>query len=85
MPADGPDPDERYRTVRRAARDGVREALWDLVTVVIAVLLLALGVPLAFAAAGGGSGPAAWLGVIVGLFVASLGLYRLYERFWRPS
>ena len=77
------DPDALYRTVRRAARDGVREALWDVVTVVIAALLLLLGVPLAFASAGGGVSLASLAGVAVGLVVAGLGVYRLYDRFWR--
>lgn len=83
MADDGIDHDALYETVRRGTRDGVREVLWDVVTVVIAVVLVSLGVPLAFAGAGGG-GPAAWLAVLVGLVIVGMGIYRLYDRFGRP-
>lgn len=82
MADDGIDHDELYRTVRRATRDALREVLGDVLTVVIAFLLLALGVPLVFAGAGRG-GPTAWLAVVVGLVIAGLGVYRLYDRFGR--
>lgn len=75
-------PDELYETVRSATRQGVRDALWDVVTVFIALVLVALGIPLVFASAGGG-GPVAWLGALVGLVIVGMGLYRLYDRFWR--
>jgi hypothetical protein len=82
MADDGPPPDELFETVRRATRQGVRDALWDVVTVVIALVLVAFGVPLVFASAGG-SGPAAWLGAAVGLLIIAMGVYRLYDRFGR--
>ena len=82
MADDGIDHEALYETVRRATRDGLREVLWDVVTVVIAVLLVALGIPRAFAGAGGG-GPAAWLAVFVGLLIVGMGVYRLYDRFGR--
>lgn len=81
MANDDLDHDELYHTVRRATRDGMREVLWDVVTVVIAVLLVSLGVPLAFAGAGGG--PVGWLAVAVGLVIVAMGVYRLYDRFGR--
>ncbi|MDZ7700847.1 MAG: hypothetical protein U5J98_01590 [Halobacteriales archaeon] len=84
MSDDGIDHEALYDTVRRASRDGFREALWDVFTVVIVLLLLALGVPLLFASAGG-SGPAAWLGALVGLLLVAMAGYRLYDRFWRES
>lgn len=65
MAPDGPADDEPSPTLRRAARDGVREAPWDAVTVVIALLLLALALPLVLAGVRG-HGPAAWLVVVVG-------------------
>lgn len=76
------DYDRLYRTVRRGIRDGLREVLGDVLTVVVAFLLFALGVPLVFASARGG-GPAAWVGVAVGVFIMALGGYRLYARFAR--
>lgn len=82
MDDDGLDEDALYETVRRATRDGLHEVLWDVVTVVIAVVLVALGVPLAFAGAGG-SGPAAWLAGLVGLAIVAMGVYRIYDRFGR--
>lgn len=82
MANDDLDRDELYQTVRRATRDGMREVLWDVVTVVIAVLLVSFGVPLVFASAGGG-GPVAWLGALVGLLIVAMGVYRLYDRFGR--
>lgn len=82
MADDGPDHDKLYDTVRRATRDGLQEALWDVLTVVIAVVLVALGIPLAFAGAGE-DGPKAWLAVFVGLAIIGMGLYRVYDRFGR--
>ena len=81
--ADDLSPGDRYVIVRRAVRDAIWDVLGDLFALLIVVVLLSLGVPLALGSLGGGVGGFALPGVAVGLVLIALAGYLVWTTFYR--